>query len=95
MRIHFGECFLLDSLKIVKNDMTNKQDENTLVFDQSFCAQDVHVPSSLHSCTVNMAQLPVASRVETSFQQEAAAETSDIHCENSEVDLFEEKHNGS
>lgn len=44
---------------------------------------------------VNMAQLPMASQVETSFQQEAAAETTDIHCENSEVDLFLEKHNGS
>lgn len=95
MGIHFGECFLLDSLKIVKNDMTNKQEENTLVFDQSFCTQDVQVPSSHHTCTVNMAQLPMASQVETSFQQEAAAETRDIHCENSEVDLLEETHNGS
>lgn len=51
MRIHFAKFFLLDSLKIVKNDMTNKQEENTLVFDQFFCAQDVQVPSSHYTCS--------------------------------------------
>lgn len=35
-----------------------------------------------------MTRFPIASWVETSSEQEARAVKSDIHCENSEVDLF-------
>lgn len=39
-----------------------------------------------------MTQLFMASQVETSFEQEATTETSEIQYENTEVDFFEKKH---
>lgn len=49
------------------------------------------MPNSGDTGTVNVTQLPTALQLETSFEQEAAAETYDIPCENSELDLFEKQ----
>lgn len=77
MRVHSWEFFSPDSLKIGNNlesdDITNNQEDQ---FDQSFSAQDVQEPSSCDTSSANMAQLLVASQVETSFEQKAAAEKS-------------------
>nr|XP_012624558.1 zinc finger and BTB domain-containing protein 5 isoform X3 [Microcebus murinus] len=94
------EFFSPDSLKIVDNPkadgMPDNQEDSTIMFDQSFGAQeDAQVPSQSDNSAGNMAQLSVASRatqVETSFDQEAATEKSGFQCENPEVGLGEKEH---
>lgn len=94
------EFFSPDSLKIVDNPkadgMADNPDDNTIMFDQSFGAQeDAQVPSQSDNSASNMAQLSMASRatqVETSFEQETTAEKSAFQCENPEVGLGEKEH---
>ncbi|NXP18421.1 ZBTB5 protein, partial [Scytalopus superciliaris] len=74
------DFFSPDSLKIVDNSkadaVADNQEDNTIMFDQPFGAQED-------------AQ---ATQVETSFDQEAAAEKSNFPCENPEVSLNEKEH---
>ncbi|XP_071436363.1 zinc finger and BTB domain-containing protein 5 [Pithys albifrons albifrons] len=94
------EFFSPDSLKIVDNSkadgVADNQEDNTIMFDQSFGAQeDAQVPSQSDNGGGNIAQMSMASQatqVETSFDQEAAAEKSSFPCENPEVSLNEKEH---
>ena len=76
--------------------MADNPDDSTIMFDQSFGAQeDAQVPSQSDNSASNMAQLSMASRatqVETSFEQETTAEKSAFQCENPEVGLGEKEH---
>ncbi|NXQ00057.1 ZBTB5 protein, partial [Vidua macroura] len=89
-----------DSLKIVDNSkadaVADNQEDNTIMFDQSFGAQeDAQVPSQSDNGEGNISQMSMASQatqVETSFDQEAAAEKSNFPCENPEVSLNEKEH---
>ncbi|NXF99876.1 ZBTB5 protein, partial [Sakesphorus luctuosus] len=94
------EFFSPDSLKIVDNSkadgVADNQEDNAIMFDQSFGAQeDAQVPSQSDNGGGNIAQMSMASQatqVETSFDQEAAAEKSSFPCENPEVGLNEKEH---
>uniref|UniRef100_U3KET1 Zinc finger and BTB domain-containing protein 5 n=1 Tax=Ficedula albicollis TaxID=59894 RepID=U3KET1_FICAL len=99
--VHSREDFFSpDSLKIVdsaKADaVADNQEDNTIMFDQSFGAQeDAQVPSQSDNGGGNISQMSLASQatqVETSFDQEAAAEKSNFPCENPEVSLNEKEH---
>ncbi|NWT76526.1 ZBTB5 protein, partial [Prunella himalayana] len=99
--VHSREDFFSpDSLKIVdsaKADaVADNQEDNTIMFDQSFGAQeDAQVPSQSDNGGGNISQMSMASQatqVETSFDQEAAAEKSNFPCENPEVSLNEKEH---
>ncbi|NXK42071.1 ZBTB5 protein, partial [Piprites chloris] len=99
--VHSREDFFSpDSLKIVDNSkadaVADNQEDNTIMFDQSFGAQeDAQVPSQSDNGGANISQMSMASQatqVETSFDQEAAAEKSNFPCENPEVSLNEKEH---
>ncbi|XP_027734930.1 zinc finger and BTB domain-containing protein 5 isoform X2 [Empidonax traillii] len=99
--VHSREDFFSpDSLKIVDNSkadaVADNQEDNTIMFDQSFGAQeDAQVPSQSDNGGANISQMSMASQatqVETSFDQEAAAEKSNFPCENQEVSLNEKEH---
>ncbi|NWT03438.1 ZBTB5 protein, partial [Mionectes macconnelli] len=99
--VHSREDFFSpDSLKIVDNSKADaaadNQEDNTIMFDQSFGAQeDAQVPSQSDNSGANISQMSMASQatqVETSFDQEAAAEKSNFPCENPEVSLNEKEH---
>uniref|UniRef100_A0A8D2PRF3 Zinc finger and BTB domain-containing protein 5 n=1 Tax=Zosterops lateralis melanops TaxID=1220523 RepID=A0A8D2PRF3_ZOSLA len=99
--VHSREDFFSpDSLKIVENSkadaVADNQEDNTIMFDQSFSAQeDAQVPSQSDNGGGNISQMSMASQatqVETSFDQEAAAEKSNFPCENPEVSLNEKEH---
>ncbi|NXA04537.1 ZBTB5 protein, partial [Sapayoa aenigma] len=99
--VHSREDFFSpDSLKIVDNSkadtVADNQEDNTIMFDQSFGAQeDAQVPSQSDNGGGNISQMSMASQatqVETSFDQEAAAEKSSFPCENPEVSLNEKEH---
>ncbi|XP_033376378.1 zinc finger and BTB domain-containing protein 5 [Parus major] len=99
--VHSREDFFSpDSLKIVDNSkadtVADNQEDNTIMFDQSFGAQeDAQVPSQSDNGGGNISQMSMASQatqVETSFDQEAAAEKSNFPCENPEVSLNEKEH---
>ncbi|NWI19217.1 ZBTB5 protein, partial [Crypturellus soui] len=100
--IHSQEDFFSpDSLKIVDNSkadsVTDKQENNTIMFDQSFSAQeDAQVPSQSNSGE-NISQISIASQViqvENSFDQKATSEKSSFSCENTAVSLNEKEHIG-
>ncbi|XP_077201667.1 zinc finger and BTB domain-containing protein 5 isoform X2 [Paroedura picta] len=94
------EFFSPDSLKIVDNSkpdgVTDNQEDNTIMFDQSFSAQeDAQVPSQSDNGGGNISQMSMASQatqVETSFDQESAAQKNSFQCENTEVGLSEKDH---
>ncbi|NWZ02523.1 ZBTB5 protein, partial [Loxia curvirostra] len=94
------DFFSPDSLKMVDNSkadaVADNQEDNTIMFDQSFGAQeDAQVPSQSDNGGGNISQMSMASQatqVETSFDQEAAAEKSNFPCENPEVSLNEKEH---
>ncbi|NXM74115.1 ZBTB5 protein, partial [Serilophus lunatus] len=99
--VHSREDFFSpDSLKIVENSkgdgVADNQEDNTIMFDQSFSAQeDAQVPSQSDNGGGNISQMSMASQatqVETSFDQEAATEKSSFPCENQEVSLNEKEH---
>ncbi|NXV65789.1 ZBTB5 protein, partial [Molothrus ater] len=99
--VHSREDFFSpDSLKMVDNSkadaVADNQEDNTIMFDQSFGAQeDAQVPSQSDNGGGNISQMSMASQatqVETSFDQEAAAEKSNFPCENPEVSLNEKEH---
>ncbi|NWV69808.1 ZBTB5 protein, partial [Malurus elegans] len=99
--VHSREDFFSpDSLKMVDNSkadaVADNQEDNTIMFDQSFGAQeDAQVPSQSDNGGGNISQMSMASQttqVETSFDQEAAAEKSSFPCENQEVTLNEKEH---
>ncbi|NWV08303.1 ZBTB5 protein, partial [Ptilonorhynchus violaceus] len=99
--VHSREDFFSpDSLKIVDNSKADtgadNQEDNTIMFDQSFSTQeDAQVPSQSDNGGGNISQMSMASQatqVETSFDQEAAAEKSNFPCENPEVSLNEKEH---
>ncbi|NXK85698.1 ZBTB5 protein, partial [Formicarius rufipectus] len=99
--VHSREDFFSpDSLKIVDNSkadaVADNQEDNTIMFDQSFGAQeDAQVPSQSDNGGGNISQMSMASQatqVETSFDQESAAEKSNFPCENPEVSLNEKEH---
>lgn len=94
------EFFSPDSLKIMDNPkadgMTDNQEDSTIIYDQSFGAQeDAQVPSQSDNSAGNMAQLSMTSRasqVEATFEQETTTEKSGFQCENPEVGLGEKNH---
>ncbi|XP_028567446.2 zinc finger and BTB domain-containing protein 5 isoform X2 [Podarcis muralis] len=94
------EFFSPDSLKIVDNSkpdgVTDNQEDNTIMFDQSFGAQeDAQVPSQSDNSGGNISQMSMASQatqVETSFDQETASQKNNFQCENPEVGLNEKEH---
>ncbi|XP_020647005.2 zinc finger and BTB domain-containing protein 5 isoform X1 [Pogona vitticeps] len=94
------EFFSPDSLKIVDNSkpdgVVDNQEDSTLMFDQSFSAQeDAQVPSQSDSSGANISQISVAShatQVETSFDPETGSQKGSFPCENSEVGLNEKEH---
>ncbi|NXE71141.1 ZBTB5 protein, partial [Calcarius ornatus] len=99
--VHSREDFFSpDSLKMVDNSkadaVADNQEDSTIMFDQSFGAQeDAQVPSQSDNGGGNISQMSMASQatqVETSFDQEAAAEKSNFPCENPEVSLNEKEH---
>ncbi|NXO89281.1 ZBTB5 protein, partial [Certhia brachydactyla] len=99
--VHSREDFFSpDSLKIVDNAKADavgdSQEENTIMFEQSFGGQeDAQVPSQSDNGGGNISQMSMASQatqVETSFEQEGAAEKSSFPCENAEVGLNEKEH---
>uniref|UniRef100_A0A8D0CBH6 Zinc finger and BTB domain-containing protein 5 n=1 Tax=Salvator merianae TaxID=96440 RepID=A0A8D0CBH6_SALMN len=94
------EFFSPDSLKIVENSkpdgVTDNQEDNTIIFDQSFGAQeDAQVPSQSDNGGGNISQMSMASQatqVETSFDQETSSPKNSFQCENPEVGLSEKEH---
>nr|XP_056704132.1 zinc finger and BTB domain-containing protein 5 [Euleptes europaea] len=94
------EFFSPDSLKIVDNSkpdgVTDNQEDNTIMFDQSFGAQeDAQVPSQSDNGGGNISQMSMASQatqVETSFDQETGGQKNNFQCENTEVGLSEKDH---
>ncbi|KAM6363005.1 zinc finger and BTB domain-containing protein 5 isoform 2-T3 [Pluvialis apricaria] len=99
--VHSREDFFSpDSLKIVDNSkadaVADNQEDNTIMFDQSFSAQeDAQVPSQSDNGGGNISQMSMATQatqVETSFDQEAASEKNSFPCENPEVSLNEKEH---
>ncbi|XP_060093007.1 zinc finger and BTB domain-containing protein 5 [Heteronotia binoei] len=94
------EFFSPDSLKIVDNSkpdgVTDNQEDNTIMFDQSFGGQeDAQLPSQSDNGGGNISQMSMASQatqVETSFDQETAAQKNNFQCENTEVGLSEKDH---
>ncbi|XP_054143579.1 zinc finger and BTB domain-containing protein 5 [Melozone crissalis] len=99
--VHSREDFFSpDSLKMVDNAKADaaadNQEDSAIVFDQSFGTQeDAQVPSQSDNGGGNISQMSMASQatqVETSFDQEAAAEKSNFPCENPEVTLNEKEH---
>ncbi|NWX94050.1 ZBTB5 protein, partial [Nothoprocta ornata] len=100
--VHSREDFFSpDSLKIVDNSkadaVTDKQENNTVMFDRSFSAQeDAQVPSQSNS-RGNISQISIASQViqaENSFDQKATSEKNSFSCENTAVSLNEKEHVG-
>eukprot|EP00075_Anas_platyrhynchos_P013666 XP_027302919.1 zinc finger and BTB domain-containing protein 5 [Anas platyrhynchos] len=98
--VHSREDFFsADSLKIVDNSkadaITDNQEDGTIMFDQSFSAQeDTQVPSQSDNSGGNIPQMSMASQatqVETSFDQEAASEKNNFPCDNPEVTLNEKE----
>lgn len=99
--VHSREDFFSpDSLKIVDNSkadaVTDNQEDNNILFDQSFSAQeDTQVPSQSDNSGGNISQMSMASQatqVETSFDQEAASEKNNFPCDNPEVSINEKEH---
>ncbi|XP_010081148.1 PREDICTED: LOW QUALITY PROTEIN: zinc finger and BTB domain-containing protein 5 [Pterocles gutturalis] len=99
--VHSREDFFSpDSLKIVDNSKADavgdNQEDNTILFGQSFSAQeDAQVPSQSDNSGGNISQMSMASQatqVETSFDQEAASEKNSFPCENPEISLSEKEH---
>ncbi|NXN49015.1 ZBTB5 protein, partial [Rynchops niger] len=99
--VHSQEDFFSsDSLKSVDNSkadaVTDKQADNTIMFDQSFGAQeDARVPSQSDNSGGNISQISISSQViqvETSFDQEATSEKNNFPCKNPEVSLTEKEH---
>ncbi|XP_068941361.1 zinc finger and BTB domain-containing protein 5 isoform X2 [Petaurus breviceps papuanus] len=94
------EFFSPDSLKIVDNSksdsVTDNQEDNAIMFDQSFNGQeDAQMPSQSDNSAGNISQMSMASQatqVETSFDQEATSEKNGFQCENPEVSLSEKDH---
>ncbi|NXK17584.1 ZBTB5 protein, partial [Arenaria interpres] len=102
--VHSQEDFFSpDSLKSVDNSkadaVTDKQADNTNMFDQSFGAQeDAQVPSQSDNSGGNISQISISSQVmqvETSFDQEATSEENNFRCKNPEVSLNEKEHTGN
>ncbi|NXD18462.1 ZBTB5 protein, partial [Nothocercus nigrocapillus] len=95
------DFFSPDSLKMVDNSktdtVTDNQEDNTVMFDQSFSAQeDAQVPSQSNSGG-NISQISIASQiiqVENSFDQKAISEKNSFSCENTAVSLNEKEHVG-
>ncbi|NXL52303.1 ZBTB5 protein, partial [Podilymbus podiceps] len=100
--VHSQDFFSPDSLKNVDNSkadaVTDKQADNTIMFDQSFSAQeDAQVPSQSDNSGGNISQISISSQViqvETSFDQEATSEKKTFPCKNLEVSLNEKEHMG-
>ncbi|NWX24988.1 ZBTB5 protein, partial [Aegotheles bennettii] len=101
--VHSREDFFSpDSLKNVDNSkadaVIDKQKDNTIMFDQSFSAQeDAQVPSQSDNSGGNISQISISSQViqvETSFDQEATSEKNNFPCKNPEVSLNEKEHTG-
>ncbi|NXS44942.1 ZBTB5 protein, partial [Balaeniceps rex] len=99
--VHSREDFFSsDSLKNVDNSkadaVIDKQQDNTIMFDQSFGAQeDAQVPSQSDNSGGNISQISISSQViqvETSFDQEATSEKNNFPCKNPEVSLNEKEH---
>ncbi|XP_005505091.2 zinc finger and BTB domain-containing protein 5 [Columba livia] len=99
--VHSREDFFSpDSLKIVDSSkadaVADNPEDNTIMFDQSFGAQeDAQVPSQSDNSAGNISQMSMASQatqVETSFDQEPASEKNSFPCENPEVGLNEKEH---
>ncbi|XP_034266657.1 zinc finger and BTB domain-containing protein 5 isoform X1 [Pantherophis guttatus] len=94
------EFFSPDSLKIVDNSKTDgvsdHQEDNTVMFDQSFGAQeDAQVPSQSDNSGGTISQMSMASQatqVETSFDQDTTSQKNNFQCENPEVGLSEKEH---
>ncbi|KFQ64795.1 Zinc finger and BTB domain-containing protein 5 [Phaethon lepturus] len=102
--VHSQEDFFSpdDTLKNVDNSKadadTDKQADNTIMFDQSFGVQeDAQVPSQSDNSGGNISQVSISSQViqvETSFDQEATSEKNNFPCKNPEVSLNEKEHTG-
>ncbi|XP_065716072.1 zinc finger and BTB domain-containing protein 5-like [Patagioenas fasciata] len=101
--VHSKEDFFSpDSLKNADNSkddaVTDKQANNTIMFDQSFGARkDVQVSSQSVNSGGNISQISISSQemqVETSFDQEATSEKNNFSCKNPEVSLNEKNHMG-
>ncbi|XP_003223389.1 zinc finger and BTB domain-containing protein 5 isoform X2 [Anolis carolinensis] len=91
------EFFSPDSLKIVDNSkpdgVTDNQEDNTIMFDQSFNAQeDAQVPSQSDNSGANISQMSLVSQAETSFDQQTVSQKNNFQCENTEVGLNEKEH---
>ncbi|XP_060619731.2 zinc finger and BTB domain-containing protein 5 isoform X1 [Anolis sagrei] len=91
------EFFSPDSLKIVDNSkpdgVTDNQEDNTIMFDQSFSAQeDAQVPSQSDNSGANISQMSLVSQAETSFDQQSVSQKNNFQCENTEVGLNEKEH---
>nr|XP_060619731.1 zinc finger and BTB domain-containing protein 5 isoform X1 [Anolis sagrei ordinatus] len=91
------EFFSPDSLKIVDNSkpdgVTDNQEDNTIMFDQSFSAQeDAQVPSQSDNSGANISQMSLVSQAETSFDQQNVSQKNNFQCENTEVGLNEKEH---
>ncbi|KAM9168380.1 zinc finger and BTB domain-containing protein 5-like [Mergus octosetaceus] len=100
---HSREDFLSpDSLKIVENSkadaVTDKQEDNTIMFDQSSGAQEgAQVPSQSDNSRGNISQISISSQViqvETCFHREATSEKNNFPCKNPDVGLTEKEHMG-
>ncbi|NWR81596.1 ZBTB5 protein, partial [Centropus unirufus] len=98
--VHSQDCFSPDSLKNVGNSkadtLIDKQEDNTIMFDQSFGAQeDTQVPSQSDNSGGNISQISISSQVtqmETSYDQEATSEKNNFPCKNPVVSLNEKEH---
>ncbi|XP_029458915.1 zinc finger and BTB domain-containing protein 5 [Rhinatrema bivittatum] len=93
------EFFSPDSLKMVENSksdaMADHQEDNTIMFDQSFSAQeDTQVPSQSDNSGGTVSQMSMASQatqVETSYDQESACEKNSFQSENADIGLAEKE----
>ncbi|NXO51816.1 ZBTB5 protein, partial [Aramus guarauna] len=101
--VHSREDFFSpESLKNVDNSkgdaVIDKQEDNAIMFDQSFGAQeDAQLPSQSDNSGGNISHISISSQViqvETSFDQEATSEKNNFPCKNSEVSLNEKEHMG-
>ncbi|NXE30102.1 ZBTB5 protein, partial [Ardeotis kori] len=102
--VHSREDFFSpDSMKIVDNSkadaVADNQEDNTIMFDQSFGAQeDAQVPSQSDNSGGNISQISISSQViqvETNFDQEdnkKQLKKTNFACKNPEVSLNEKEH---
>ncbi|XP_051497654.1 zinc finger and BTB domain-containing protein 5-like isoform X2 [Apus apus] len=94
--VHSQVFFSSDSLKNVDNSkadaVIDKQEDNNIMFDQTFGAQE---DAQVLSQSDNISQISISSQViqvETSFDQEATSEKNNFPCKNTEVSLNEKEH---